>query len=198
VRTSILLSKAESTEKTPTKTPAGGKESKLGGGKGSSGVSVVEPIGLLAPEPEVKNSGGVDGGGTEQYARHGKGSLSGLRIYISRRVRNTAKTERRRSVKSYNPRQNSIMARKLNEKRTMVIGCLGKAGCRYILLMHFFTIRINLLSLFRRRRRVDVPIIHQLRLESLGPKPPCDCRSGESGSESVSEVQEEEWLDEKN
>lgn len=52
-------------------------------------------------ETDEEISGGEDGDGTEQYARHGKGFLSGLRTYIRRRVRKTAKTERRRSVKTY-------------------------------------------------------------------------------------------------
>ena len=98
MRTSILRSNAESTEKTPTNTPAGGNESKFGGGKGGNGPPDVNRIGLLLAELDDDNSGGVDGEGREQYARHGRGSLSGLRTYISRRVRKTVKTERRRSV----------------------------------------------------------------------------------------------------
>ena len=100
LRTNMRRSKAESTEKTPTKTPAGGNASKSGGGNGEGGDAVVNRR-EAKDNVDIKESGGADGEGAEQYARHGKGSLSGLRIYISRRVRKTAKTERRRSVRTY-------------------------------------------------------------------------------------------------
>lgn len=81
MRTSILRSKAESIENTPTNNPAGGNESKLTGGNGGSIMPVVAGTGYADKDEDVSKSGGVDeGGGTEQYARHGRGSLSGLRI----------------------------------------------------------------------------------------------------------------------
>jgi hypothetical protein len=94
-------SKAESTEKTLTKTPAGGNVSKSGGGNGASGDVWAN----LKAEGESRVSGGADGEGAEQYARHGKGSLSGLRTYISKSVKKTAKTERRRSVRTWDGSQ---------------------------------------------------------------------------------------------
>lgn len=44
-------------------------------------MPVVAGTGYADKDEDVSKSGGADeGGGTEQYARHGRGSLSGLRI----------------------------------------------------------------------------------------------------------------------
>jgi hypothetical protein len=49
-RTSILRSNAESTENTPTNTPAGGKESRFTGGNGGSIVPDADKIGSLTED----------------------------------------------------------------------------------------------------------------------------------------------------
>jgi hypothetical protein len=71
--------------------------------------------------------------------------LSGLSIYIRKRVRKIANKERRMS------------------DRTIVIGCLGNNGCRTIFFAHLFTNRENLPSLLRLLR----DIWHQERLSCL-------------------------------
>jgi hypothetical protein len=86
-------------EKTPTNTPAGGKVSRSVGGNGGNVVPEVSGIGGDIIDDDCK-LGGDDDAGTAQYARHGKGALSGLRIWIKRSVRDTAKTESNNSVKT--------------------------------------------------------------------------------------------------
>jgi len=93
----------ESMEKTPTKTPAGGRESKLSGGKAGS-MLPYETFGKKVGEPG--GSGRSNGGaraGLEQYARHGSGSLSGLRIYMSSNVSAIANAENKISVMTWKP-----------------------------------------------------------------------------------------------
>ena len=102
MRTSILRSNAESIENTPMRTPAGGKESRLLGGKGvNEGPDDIAERSGAEVAGAWREGGAVDVDGAAQYARHGKGSLSGLRMCIRRRVIDTAKSARRRSVRSY-------------------------------------------------------------------------------------------------
>ena len=65
-------------EKTPTKTPTGGNASKLLGGNGGIGgadatVEMLRKVGCA-----LSGGGSVDVSGIVQYARHGRGSLSGF------------------------------------------------------------------------------------------------------------------------
>lgn len=75
-------STALSIENTPTNTPAGGSASRSRPGGGN--VSGVKPAGggngKLAVG-DIERGGGADEyGGMVQYPRHGRGSLSGLRM----------------------------------------------------------------------------------------------------------------------
>ena len=84
------------------RTPAGGKESRLLGGKGvNEGPDDIAERSGAEVAGAWREGGAVDVDGAAQYARHGKGSLSGLRMCIRRRVIDTTKNARRRSVRSY-------------------------------------------------------------------------------------------------
>ena len=77
VRTSIRRSNSESTENTPTKRPAGDSVSRFAGGKGED----VCPEDVSTEEYDDGNASYEAGNdGMAQYALHGNGSLSGLRI----------------------------------------------------------------------------------------------------------------------
>jgi len=127
-----------------------------------------------------KSDGADDGGGTEQYARHGSGSLSGLRICISNSVRKMANIVSRRRVK------------------TIVIGCRGKNGCRSSFRIPLLRVLKYPCLFLRLRLRTFLPIFHHLRRSSLHHglrgRPPSN---GELGSLSVSEVHDDDWAEEK-
>ena len=76
VRTSIRRSNSESTENTPTKRPAGDNVSRFAGGKGEDDCPEDRSTG----EYEGNTSYEAGNDGMAQYALHGNGSLSGLRI----------------------------------------------------------------------------------------------------------------------
>jgi hypothetical protein len=77
VRTSIRRSNSESTENTPTKTPTGDNVSRFVGGKGGDDFA-EDWSAKESDEGDALCEAGNDG--MAQYALHGKGSLSGLRI----------------------------------------------------------------------------------------------------------------------
>jgi hypothetical protein len=94
-------SEDESIEKTPTKTPAGGNSSKLVGGKGGiegavSTVEILRNVGWA-----LGGGGSVDASGIVQYARHGRGSLSGFNKWINKKVIDSARTVKKRRESSY-------------------------------------------------------------------------------------------------
>lgn len=66
MRTSILRSKAESIENTPTSKPAGGYESRFIGGNGGGISPDIADTGYDDIEDDKRSGGDEDGGGTEQ------------------------------------------------------------------------------------------------------------------------------------
>jgi hypothetical protein len=74
--------------------------------------------------------------GNEQYARHGKGALSGLRISMISKVKETANIDSSRS------------------DRTIVIGCWGKKRCLTMRLVCFLRSLQNHQLQYRRLARL--------------------------------------------
>ena len=64
-----------------------------------------------------REGGAVDTDGIEQYARHGKGSLSGFKTWIRRRVSKMATMVRIRSVKSYNKTIFSTLSEEIKREK---------------------------------------------------------------------------------
>jgi len=84
----------------------------------------------------LSGGGSVEGSGIVQYARHGRGSLSGFNKWIKRRVIDSAKMEKKRRESSCSREFKSKKAHrngKIRERRTIVEGCFGTKGCRRIL-----------------------------------------------------------------
>lgn len=79
VLTSMRRSNPESMENTPTNIPAGESVSKFGGGNAGNGIpEEALRYGYIVEEDE--GLCGAYNEGAEQYALHGKGSLSGFNI----------------------------------------------------------------------------------------------------------------------
>lgn len=88
---SILRSTPLSMLKTPTKTPAGDRVSKLSGGNDCGAkVPFGGETGKESYGPRNDGGGSVEKFGIVQYPRHGNGCLSGLQRYMMRWVRDIA------------------------------------------------------------------------------------------------------------